>query len=245
MSEITNRDIEWLLNLDKNSSGKFELQKPIKNRWKKMFAFAVLGIVALLFLGIFPFILSVRTSLYLINSLNFAAWPAIAGGVFASVILLFIYVLALFRKVKNTRYFYRISLILITVAVLGFSFHSLMFLSGSNAKTEEVKNLYRSMHPVLRMAVATVTLANSELVITDIERTPEDYSRMGLTLNPNSLHYRQETGYVHAVDLRTIGLGYVRNAWLEISFRVLGFRTLRHTGTADHLHVQLQPMPNT
>jgi hypothetical protein len=54
-----------------------------------------------------------------------------------------------------------------------------------------------------------------------------------------SLHFRQRDGYVHAMDLRTIGRGAVRNWTTAVYFRVLGFRTLRHVGTADHLHVSL------
>ena len=53
------------------------------------------------------------------------------------------------------------------------------------------------------------------------------------------LHFRQRDGWVHALDMRTIGHGTVRN-WLTAAyFRLLGFRTLRHVGTADHLHVSL------
>jgi hypothetical protein len=62
---------------------------------------------------------------------------------------------------------------------------------------------------------------------------------MGLPVFENSLHFEQESGYVHAVDLRTIGQSEFRNLMLEYSFRLLGFRTLRHTGTADHLHVEI------
>jgi hypothetical protein len=96
------------------------------------------------------------------------------------------------------------------------------------------------MHPVLRVAVSTVTLADNDLVVTDIERFEEDYASMGLPVNQTSFHYRQESGYVHAVDIRTIGHGFVRNALLRGSLEIMGFRTIRHVGTADHLHVELR-----
>jgi hypothetical protein len=124
--------------------------------------------------------------------------------------------------------------------VLGFCLFSLFYLSSVNAKSAEVQTVYRSMHPILRVAVSTVTLAESDLVITDIERIEEDYARMGLTVNQRSLHYVQESGYVHAVDIRTIGHGFVRNALLRGSLELMGFRTIRHVGTADHLHVELR-----
>jgi hypothetical protein len=123
--------------------------------------------------------------------------------------------------------------------VLGFSLFSLFYLSSVNAKNRDVQSVYRSMHPIMRVAISTVTLADSDLVITDIERFEEDYARMGLPVNQTSLHYRQESGYVHAVDIRTIGHGILRNAILRGSLELMGFRTIRHVGTADHLHVEL------
>jgi hypothetical protein len=92
------------------------------------------------------------------------------------------------------------------------------------------------------VAVSTVTLADNDLVITDIERMEDDYNRMGLPVNQSSLHYRQESGYVQAVDIRTFDRGFVRNALLRGSLELMGFNTIRHVGTADHLHVELRPL---
>ena len=41
-------------------------------------------------------------------------------------------------------------------------------------------------------------------MITDADRTPEFYARAGLPANESSMHFRQDDGFVHAVDLRTI-----------------------------------------
>ena len=65
---------------------------------------------------------------------------------------------------------------------------------------------------------------------------------MGLAVNPASMHYEQSDGYVHAVDLRTVGRGWWRNWGVEGYFRAMGFGTLRHRGTEDHLHV-MDPHP--
>jgi hypothetical protein len=65
---------------------------------------------------------------------------------------------------------------------------------------------------------------------------------MGLPEPEWSLHYRQEDGWVHAFDLRTNGRSGIRNWFTGTYFRALGFRVLRHVGTADHLHVSL-PLP--
>jgi hypothetical protein len=60
---------------------------------------------------------------------------------------------------------------------------------------------------------------------------------MGLPVSRESLHYRQADGWVHAVDLRThAGLKSLLVQWY---FDLMGFDTLRHVGTHDHLHVSL------
>jgi hypothetical protein len=41
------------------------------------------------------------------------------------------------------------------------------------------------------------------------------------------------------VDIHTAGRGLLVNLLVEGYFRIMGFRTLRHVGTADHLHVEL------
>ena len=48
-------------------------------------------------------------------------------------------------------------------------------------------------------------------------------------------------GYVYAVDLRTQGRSEIRNWALEWLFQLVGFNTLRHVGTADHLHISISP----
>ncbi len=62
---------------------------------------------------------------------------------------------------------------------------------------------------------------------------------MGLPLYEGTLHFKQADGYAHAVDLRTLGHSAVRNFLMRGYCGVMGFRTLRHVGTADHLHVSL------
>jgi hypothetical protein len=110
-----------------------------------------------------------------------------------------------------------------------------------NAKTDEVREYYRNVHPLLRVALSTAILADRDIVVTDTQREPADYARMGLPTLDNSLHFVQQSGYVHAVDLRTAGRAEWKNTLMVGYFRLMGFRTLRHVGTADHLHVSLAP----
>lgn len=125
------------------------------------------------------------------------------------------------------------------VLVVAYLVWALIYVSAANVKSPEVRSAYRSAHPLLRLAVATLVVFDGDAVITDLARSPEDYARMGLPPLERSLHYRQEDGYVHALDLRTRGRSELRNAAAATYFRLLGFRTLRHVGTADHLHVSL------
>jgi len=82
-------------------------------------------------------------------------------------------------------------------------------------------------------------MIDKEAVITDTNRVPEDYKRMGLKTNRSSLHYEQEDGYAYAIDLRVRGKSEIRNKLTQWYFDWMGFNTLRHGGSADHLHVSL------
>ena len=115
-----------------------------------------------------------------------------------------------------------------------------MFVAGGNVKSAEVRAEYTALHPLVRLGASALILVDSESVITDAGRTPDFYRRMGLPPNEASLHFEQESGFVHALDLRTIGRPEWRNRAAEIAFRAMGFHTLRHVGTADHLHVSLR-----
>lgn len=238
MEKVSTKDIEWLMNLHRNNAGSILIRSyadTIKQILPRFLAVSA-GIFALV---VFPFFLLVRTSVYLMSAYGVSGWTALGGGAAATILLLIAYLHLLFRKIENKKLLLKYSLAGTSATVVGFCIFSLFYLSGVNTKSPEVRDLYRSMHPVLRVAVTTATLADGGLVITDIKRVPDDYGRMGLPVNHTSLHYRQENGYVYAVDLRTRDRGIIRNALLQASLELMGFRTLRHTGTADHLHVEL------
>lgn len=123
--------------------------------------------------------------------------------------------------------------------MLAYVGYTLVYLSSVNAKSERVRAYYASLHPLLRVALSTWILVDRDIVITDVARRPEDYAAMGLPVNDGTLHYRQRDGYAHAADLRTVGRGAVENRLVQLYFWSMGFDTLRHMGTADHLHVGL------
>ena len=69
-------------------------------------------------------------------------------------------------------------------------------------------------------------------MITDADRTREFCARAGLPANEWSQHFRQDDGFVHALDLRTIDRPEWRRLAVELAFRAMGFHTLRHVGLA-------------
>jgi len=123
--------------------------------------------------------------------------------------------------------------------VLFYCGYSLLYLASVNAKSAPVRAYYRSVHPLLRIALSTAILADRDILITDAGRVPEDYTRMGLPANSRTRHYKQADGWIHAVDLRTTGRGAIKNRGVQFYFWLMGFDTRRHVGTADHLHVEL------
>jgi hypothetical protein len=196
-------------------------------------AFSVVLLVVL------PFAVLLRVSTYLYTSLLTQTWIALAGGVAATALVVTLYSAAISKKLTGKA---RVRVLAKRVAlplVLVYCVYTLLFLSSVNAKSAAVQDYYRSLHPMLRTAVSTLILLDSDIVITDLQRTPDDYAAMGLPVREESLHFRQGDGFVHAMDLRTVGRPDWRNSAVEFYFRAAGFQTLRHVGTADHLHVAL------
>lgn len=128
---------------------------------------------------------------------------------------------------------------MVGLTIAGLCGHMLFFAQQDNFKSKEVKSEFYSLHPLLRIGVSSLVYFDQESVVTDLERRRSDYEKMGLSVNEHSLHYPQKDGYVYAVDLRTNQRSFLRNAVVQGYFWLMGFKTLRHTGTADHLHISL------
>lgn len=190
-----------------------------------------------------PFIILIRGSVYLHTNYELMPWISLLGGVIGTVILLVLYFSFMYGKLTgksgNKGAFKRRSAIAF-LFVLGYCVHGLFMLNASNIKHSEIKSEYTSLHPILRMGVSTIIFLDKSLIITDAQRAPEDYKKMGLATKRRSLHYPQSDGYVHAIDIRTNGRTEIRNALLKAYFWAMGFNTLRHGGTGDHLHISLK-----
>jgi hypothetical protein len=189
----------------------------------------------------FPFFLLVASSVELYRHFAFPTWLALAGGITMTGALLLLYAAWGWRRLGLLRPMPRVMVRVVFGLVATYCLYSLVYLSSLNVKGDDLRSRFGSLHPLLRIATSTFILVDGELIITDMIREPADYARMGLPLYERSLHFVQADGYAHAVDLRTAGRSEWRNRLLQAYFNALGFRTLRHLGTADHLHVSLPP----
>lgn len=203
----------------------------------------VFRLLKYLFILVLPFFLLVRGSIYIHNNYNPGAWFSLGGGVVLTVVLLFTYMTFIYTRFSRTigdeDNLKRRLLFALTLVVL-YCGYGLFFISSDNVKNPALKAELTDLHPILRMGVSTFILLDKKMIITDASRIPEDYKKMGLKRPGNSLHYRQNDGYAYAFDLRTNNRNEIRNALTAFYFRLLGFRTLRHIGTDDHLHISLR-----
>lgn len=123
-----------------------------------------------------------------------------------------------------------------------FIYYSLTFFTVNKLKFKDSKDkeAYHQLHPALRIGLSTLVLVDSDLLITNTQRTKQDYINWGLTPLEQSDHYlNSKTGFVHATDIRTKGRKEWKNKLTELTFKLMGFKTLKHVGTADHLHISI------
>lgn len=223
----------------RKGSGKRRGKRPKtrKRSWKTS-VLKVLGAMAALAL---PFFLLVRLSVALYSTWGWGNWTAVWGAALVTTVLLLLYAWLIRVRFQGRLTLPRAVLGTVGGIVVAYVVYLLVFLSSANAKSPEIQSEFRSLHPVMRVALSSVLLVDREAMVTDVGRTADDYRAWGLSVNEASLHFEQATGFVHAVDLRTRGRPNWRNTLVAWYFRGMGFRTLRHVGTADHLHVSLPP----
>jgi len=210
-------------------------QTPPSRPWRRVVA-AALTVGALLVL---PFVVLVRGAVYFYSTRHWPTGLALLAAGALTLAVVTAYGAWLSRRLTGRA---RLSLVARWIAlplVVGYCGHALLFLARQNAKADAVQAEYRAAHPLLRLALSTLILGDGDLVLTDLSRVAADYPAMGLPVYDRTLHYRQVDGWTHAVDLRTAGRSGVSNALVQVYFWAMGFRTLRHVGTADHLHVEL------
>jgi hypothetical protein len=202
----------------------------------------LLKILRVVLIIVLPFFILIRGSAFIHNRHDLGPWISLGGGAVITAFLLFIYMTFIYRrftkKFGDSDNLKRRSLFALALVFL-YCGYGLFFISSDNFKNPALKSEITDLHPILRMGVSTFILMDSDMIITDASRVPEDYRKMGLKTAKNSLHYKQKDGYAYALDLRTNNRHETRNKIMRWYFKLLGFRTLRHAGTDDHLHVSL------
>ncbi len=198
---------------------------------------AILGAL----LAVLPFFLLIRGGVFAYCEWGLGTWLSLAISAAATVLLVTLYAWWASRRIGAGKGLKK--LLTRAAGLIGTAYvaYSLVYVAGANAKSDEVRAEYSALHPLLRVAASALILVDPGAVITDAGRTPDFYRRMGLSPIETSLHFEQQTGFVHALDLRTMGRPEWRNRAADLAFRAMGFHTLRHVGTADHLHVSLRP----
>ena len=201
---------------------------------------ALLGGAVGLVVVLLPLFLLLRGGVFAYHTWGLGPWTSLALGVLATAGLLAVYAFVLTRKLGAGPRTRRVLIRGAAAAAVVFTGYGLVFIASENVKSEAVRAEYASVHPLLRVAASALVLLDPGSVITDAGRTPEDYWLMGLPAAEASLHFEQDTGFVHALDLRTRDRSEMRNRMVELTFWALGFHSLRHVGTADHLHLSLR-----
>ena len=214
-------------------------EKTAPRDWRALGVELLQGLLRLFAIIALPFIVLVRGATFFYEHGQVPAWLAVLVAALLTIGLVTLYARWLLRKFKGRPPVMLLAKWVALPLVLFYCAFSLLYLSRVNAKPE-MRDYYTAVHPLLRLALSTWILVDDKLVVTDMRRAREDYGTMGLPINETSLHYRQRDGWVHAVDLRTANRGWFRNRLTQVYFWAMGFSTLRHVGTADHLHVGLR-----
>jgi hypothetical protein len=208
--------------------------------WRAVPGILLHAALRLLVIVALPFIVLVRGAVFFYVHGQVPVWLAILTAALLTMAVVTLYASWLSHTLTGRRS--KLLLLGKWVAlplVVFYCGYALLYLSRVNAKPE-VRSYYTSLHPLLRLTLSTWILVDPKMVVTDMRRARVDYPRMKLPVNESSRHYRQADGWVHAVDLRTVGRSPVKNGLVRAYFWLMGFDTLRHVGTADHLHVELR-----
>ena len=205
---------------------------------QKWLTFTIAGLILVLL----PFIVLIRGAVFFHIQYHWKPWSAIIGGILFSTLIWFGYFVVTYVYIYGVQWRRRILAIGFVVPllmVLLYVVPGLQKLPANHAKYTTVKATYTNLHPILRLGLSSILWIDKDLLVTDAQRLPDDYERMGLAKKHYSLHFEQSNGFVHAIDIRVNGRSSLRNYLIQTYFNLMGFNTLRHVGTADHLHISL------
>ena len=150
------------------------------------------AMLRLIFFLVFPFILLIRGSVFFHSNYEWMPWLSVLGGVGVTAIILMIYMVFLqgsFTGKIGSANATKWKMVFAVILVLGYSIPALFYFSDANAKSKNVQKEFTSLHPILRLSTSTVLFLDGKLIMTDANRVPEDYKKMGLKSKRGSLHY--------------------------------------------------------
>ena len=93
---------------------------------------------------------------------------------------------------------------------MAYAMHTIFFTQAKTFKSSELREEMSEVHPILRLSLGTLVYLDTDVLITDASRVPEDYRKMGLKTPNQSLHYKQKDGYTYALNLKTKGRYSIR-----------------------------------
>ncbi len=202
--------------------------------WRALAAAVAAGLLRIFLIIALPFAVLVRGSVFIYQHGQTSVWLAVLTAAFLTGGVVTAYAVWLARKFTRRggrggrALMMPLAKWVALPLVVFYCGYSLLYLASVNAKSEPVRAYYRSVHPLLRLALSTLILVDRDMLITDSGRLPEDYGRMGLPTNSRTRHYKQADGWIHAVDLRTTGRGVIKNRGVQFYFWLMGFETRRH-----------------
>ena len=191
-------------------------------------------------LAVLPFALLIRGGVFAYQEWALGTWPTLLLAATATALLLRLYAWGVSHRMgagKGLKKLFTRAAVAVGVAYVGYA---LVFVASANVKSEDVRSEYSAIHPLLRVASSALILVDPASVITDAGRTAEDYWLMGLPTERGVSALRagrRLRSRARSADDRT---PRVEESSRRNGFLALGFHSLRHVGTADHLHVSLR-----
>src|SRR5439155_21919269 len=152
---------------------------PTRRRAAWPLRFARLAAQGLL-VTLLPFLVLVKVAVFLYTREGCATMLALAGGTACTAAVVTAYAALVWHRVTGRVRLALVARRLALPLVVAYCGYALIYLSSANAKSDRVRAYYASLHPLLRVALSTLILADRELVITDLARGPNDYATMGL-----------------------------------------------------------------
>ena len=143
-----------------------------------------------------PFIVLIRGAIHLHEYNQYPPSLSLLGGIFLATLLLTIYLIFFRGQLTGEVGSIRTKLWLALFLVIGYGAHGLFFFSDANSKSSQVQKEFRELHPILRVSISTLIHLDPSLIVTDANRHPEDYRKMGMSSKKHSLHYRP-VSYTH------------------------------------------------